>query len=84
MTLAKLHVVPDDGVRQRLVIGGCAEESAADDVAGVHGDMAWNPRDFTPVVLKVWVQRVAPERSFAMRANRARQEWCSIQNGRVC
>ena len=52
VSLTKLHVVPEDCVRQRLVIGGRSEQSAADHIAGIHGDVAWNPRDFIPVVVE--------------------------------
>ena len=52
MSLAKLHVVPEDCVGQRLVIGGRAEQSAADHIAGIDGDVARDSRDFIPVVVE--------------------------------
>ena len=39
MSLAKLHVIPEDTVGQRFVIGGRAEQSAPDHVARVYGDV---------------------------------------------
>ena len=53
MSLAKLHVIPEDRVRQRLVIGRCTEQSAADHIAGIHGDVARDLRDLISVIVEV-------------------------------
>ena len=39
----KIACSPEDCVRQWLVIGGRSEQSAADHVTDIHGDVAWNP-----------------------------------------
>lgn len=57
IALAKLQIVRERGVGQRLVIGGGAEQSATNDIAGINRNVARNPRDSIPVI----IERIGPQ-----------------------